>query len=305
MVTTLAIHPGALGDVILLARLCSMLGGPVTLVAHAAQGRLLQGLGVVARTIDFDAIPMHEVFSDKPLQNCRLPGLLSGYDRLISCLAAGDRAAELRLAMICGADNTAFLPVRPAEHSRGHLIELWCDLLGLAFDEVPRQAWPAPAAWRQQAQVAISKIGYEKPPVVIHPGSGGLAKCWPLERFLELGRLLKDTRQVRPLFVIGPAETDRWGTKAAGQIERRFGLLADPPLELLAGLLAGCLAYVGNDSGVSHLAAAVGAPSLVLFGASKAEHFAPLGPAVRVISRPSLAELSVQDVKDALGRVIA
>ncbi len=65
--TIIAIHPGALGDCILFGRLLWHLNAAVTLVAGGAKGRLLTGMGAVDRALDFDALPMHEVFSDTPL----------------------------------------------------------------------------------------------------------------------------------------------------------------------------------------------------------------------------------------------
>lgn len=293
--TTLAIHSGALGDLVLFGRLCERLGGDVTLVTGRAKGNLLVGLGAAAGAIDFDLLPMHEAFSDRPLDQCLLTRRLGGYDRLVSCFAAGDRAAELRLAAICGAESAAFLPIRPEPGFKGHLLELWCDLLGESMSELPRTTWPVPEAWRKQGVNALRKLGLKSSPTVIHPGSGGAAKCWPLERFVELAGRLKG-RGDEVLMVLGPAEIDRWGERRIGPVRGQLPLLESPSLELLAGVLAGCRAYAGNDSGASHLAAAVGAASLVLFGPSNSTHFAPLGPSVKVHAKPSLADLTTEEV---------
>jgi len=303
---TLAIHSGALGDLILFGRLCERLPGDVTLVAGRAKAELLRGLGVVARAIDFDSLPMHEAFSDRPLDECQLPRLLVGHGRLVSCFGSGDRKAELRLAAMCGADSAAFLPIRPEAGFGGHLLELWGDLLGIAMDDLPRFAWAVPDAWKHQAAIINQGIGIPRQdaratgarPVVIHPGSGGVAKCWPLERFVELAGRLKDRGQ-DVLWVVGPAEVERWGEGKLDALRRQWPLLENPGLESLAGLLAQCRVYVGNDSGVSHLAAAVGAPSFVLFGPSNATHFAPLGPCVKVIQSQSLTSLTVEEVETA------
>jgi len=85
--SVLAVHPGALGDVILFGRLLSMLPGPITLVTGREKGELLAGVGVVRKVLDFDALPMHEAFTDTPLSQCRLPKLLGRHRRLISCFA--------------------------------------------------------------------------------------------------------------------------------------------------------------------------------------------------------------------------
>jgi len=93
----------------------------------------------------------------------------------------------------------------------------------------------------------------------------------------------------RPLFAVaGPADEE-----TAGELLRR--LPAGIPLAVarglevaaLAALLAGCAGYLGNDSGVSHLAAALGVPSVVVFGPTDPARWAPLGPQVRVVRSPA------------------
>ena len=67
-------------------------------------------------------------------------------------------------------------------------------------------------------------------------------------------------------------------------------------------ILARCRAFVGNDSGVSHLAAALGVPTVALFGPTRPEHWAPRGERVRVLlgRNGRLDEISVEDCLDAL-----
>jgi hypothetical protein len=309
--TVLAIHSGALGDVILFGRLLSRLGGAVTLVAGREKGELLAGLGVVERCLDFDALPMHEVFCDARLEECRLPALLCGCDRLVSCFAAGDRGAELRLAALCGASSAAFLPVRPPAECSCHVVGLWEDLLGLPAGKHARP-WPVPGRWRRDAGRRLAEAGVDpqRPFVVIHPGAGSKDKCWPLAGFVELAGLLGTAPAGRGLnrccvvFVLGPVERDRWSAETVASLGRAYPLLTDLPLALLAGLLAAARAYVGNDSGVSHLAAAVGAPTLALFGPTRAEHFAPLGPAVSVLDAGEPPNASCREVLSALSKLI-
>jgi ADP-heptose:LPS heptosyltransferase len=103
-----------------------------------------------------------------------------------------------------------------------------------------------------------------------------------------------------PVFVIGPAEEDRWPAGAIDSLRRRFATLVSPPLGVLAGLSAGAGACVGNDSGPTHLAAVVGAPTVALFGPTGREHFAPRGRRVRVVGARPLTELAVEEVLAAL-----
>jgi ADP-heptose:LPS heptosyltransferase len=64
----------------------------------------------------------------------------------------------------------------------------------------------------------------------------------------------------------------------------------------LACWLATARVYIGNDSGITHLTAAVGTPVVALFGPTDPRVWAPRGPAVQVIARPALAEIQVDEV---------
>ena len=90
--------------------------------------------------------------------------------------------------------------------------------------------------------------------IVMHLGAGSPAKHWPMERFVELAAKLDG-----PLAVVqGPADPEP-------AIDADYELWRDLPLAGLARRLAGCRLFVGNDSGISHLAAAVGAPAVAIY----------------------------------------
>jgi hypothetical protein len=139
-------------------------------------------------------------------------------------------------------------------------------------------------------------------PVFIHPGSGGVAKCWPLNGFVAVGRRLRGCgRPVR--FVLGEAELERWSAADLGNLAAEFEVWRQPDLLELADVLAGASGYLGNDSGVTHLAAATGVPTLALFGPSDPVQWRPLGPHVRVLQAPMperMASLTVEAVRAAL-----
>jgi hypothetical protein len=115
--------------------------------------------------------------------------------------------------------------------------------------------------------------------VAIHPGSGSPWKNWPLDRFIRLARLFVENGD-EVAWIVGPAERGGEADRAAppGALVWR-----DLPLPRLAGLLAGCVLFVGNDSGVTHLAAAAGCSTVALFGASDPRVWAPRGRDVIVI----------------------
>ncbi len=116
--------------------------------------------------------------------------------------------------------------------------------------------------------------------VLLHPGSGGLAKCWPLHHFPRLAwHLRKAGFSIH--WLLGPAEVDRYVDEQLhgeiGHIHRNL------PLTDVLALLAGCSAYVGNDSGITHAAAALGRPTIALFGPTNPAVWAPRGKSVTAL----------------------
>ncbi|MGA2479165.1 MAG: glycosyltransferase family 9 protein [Spirochaetia bacterium] len=126
--------------------------------------------------------------------------------------------------------------------------------------------------------------------VFLHPGSGGSGKNWPLERFGELARRLQG-RGLTVVWIAGPAEE---GVALPDGAE----CWRSAPLSALAASLGRAWLYVGNDSGITHLAAASGCPTIALFGASDAAVWTPRGPRVVVIERPAggMNAITVDDV---------
>jgi ADP-heptose:LPS heptosyltransferase len=146
--------------------------------------------------------------------------------------------------------------------------------------------------------IAERGIGVRRTPdgsAVIHPGAGSPAKCWPVDRFIDLAsRLRADGRAVR--FILGEIERERW---CAGEIDalRQAGDVKEPSdyLQLLEILQPASL-YIGNDSGPGHLAAIIGVPTFSLFGPTDPAHWKPLGPMVSTLRHEPLAALHVEHV---------
>jgi heptosyltransferase-3 len=92
-------------------------------------------------------------------------------------------------------------------------------------------------------------------------------------------------------------ERERWGREMIAQIERTFPTVRDEGLCELAERLSRARLYVGNDSGITHLAAAVGCSTVAIFGASDAVQWRPIGARVKVVqAERGLATLAVEEV---------
>jgi heptosyltransferase-3 len=180
-------------------------------------------------------------------------------------------------------------------HVVDHHLSLFTDLALPTEERIPRVT----------ASADVSSMH----PIVIHPGSGSPAKNWPIDRFVSLAAALTDTGPIA--WVIGPVEEES-GDAAAIATAAIHGAAVwrNVPLADLARRLAGARLFVGNDSGVAHLAAAVGCPTVVLFGASDPMVWAPRGRVVVVVgngtsgmaSIPAAAVLAVVRIALSPGR---
>jgi Glycosyltransferase family 9 (heptosyltransferase) len=129
--------------------------------------------------------------------------------------------------------------------------------------------------------------------ILILPGSGSFVKNWPAENFAALAEAL--AARLRPLVILGPAEAALEPIFAA----RRLPLLSGLELAEVAALARLAAAFVGNDSGVSHLAAAAGAAGLAIFGPTDPERWRPLGRTT-IIRREPLSALSPKEIETKL-----
>jgi ADP-heptose:LPS heptosyltransferase len=129
-------------------------------------------------------------------------------------------------------------------------------------------------------------------PIAIHPGSGSRTKNWPADRW----RALIAELPRRVVLITGPAESAEWKIESPN-----VRLLANAPLEALVAELSACRLFLGHDSGVSHLAAACGVPSILLFGPTDPAMWAPPAPHVTVLRRGN--DLNAITVADVLAAV--
>jgi ADP-heptose:LPS heptosyltransferase len=151
----------------------------------------------------------------------------------------------------------------------------------------PRPAHPADFYLRQAGGAGRAVPHIECPAergdyAVIHPFSGSARKNWPLERFRELARRIEPVR-----WCAGPGE------KLEGAV--RFDDLWD-----LACWLASARLYIGNDSGITHLAAAVGTPVVALFGPTDPAIWAPRGPRVRIVKGETMDKIGLDEVAESV-----
>ncbi len=146
------------------------------------------------------------------------------------------------------------------------------------------------------------------PLIALHPGSGSPRKNWPLENWRALGDWLL-TRPSPPRLLLIGGEADYAQLEALTAAWRAAAVLLarDLPLPHLAALLARCRLFLGHDTGISHLAAAAGAPSLLLFGPTDPAVWAPANPHAAILTAPGgdLTALNLAAVQAAVARLLS
>ena len=172
-----------------------------------------------------------------------------------------------------------------------------------AEDRTLRVPVVVPAPIVDEARLALRREGWDGQTglLFVHPGAGGRGKRWSTAGFAAvLERLAATLPRLAIVVHRGPADSEAVAALSS-QLIRRVMLLEEPQLPVLAGALSRATAYLGNDSGISHLAAALGIPSVVLFSAERiiwcpwAEHLEP-----QVVSMPTLDEADVARVLGVL-----
>lgn len=259
----LVIRIGALGDVLLTRRLTyslSRAGLRSTLFAPARHASLLQGDPWIDGVLDSESPPFAPAFA----------GEWRNAERGFDLGVVISRSDALALAAESAAGRVARIEPGPSRDDVSIALQ-WAEAAvgaGPVFEGTLPSLSASPG--ESMAQAAT----------LIHPGSGSPAKNWALERFFDLSRELRRAGH-RVIWILGPAEG---GIPSPGA---EFEVLDRAPLGALAATLSQARLFVGNDSGVSHLAAAVGAPTVALFGPTSDVVFRPDGPRVATVRSTS------------------
>jgi ADP-heptose:LPS heptosyltransferase len=303
MAHTLVIHPGPLGDVLLavpaLRALRRRHGPEIVLAAQSPVGELLHILGVVDVRIRFDLLGLDRLFAAGPLDE--RAGMLRDAGRLVCWFGSRDPTFAGRLAEI--APGAIVAPPWVADGA------VWRHLLatiGEDAESADRDPVGLPARLAGDGRRALQAAGWDGrlPLVIVHPGSSGAAKRWGTAGY---ARVIADLQARTPVtIVVHEGPTDHDAVRALlSALPAPVGVLDNPPLPVLAAALAHARAFLGNDSGVSHLAAAVGAPALVLF-TSGMRGWEPWSRRARtlVVSTSSVFGEDVDAVSGALARLV-
>lgn len=328
-VTSIAvIKPCCIGDCVMAL--------PAAQALHAGfpDARIDVWVGAHSRAVfDMLTVPHHVVEIDDRPRVSSVPALARSLrGRAYDYIAILDRSRLLRIAARFTGARGVFAAEFQDDEGR-HESDVYLDVVRLcgvtASMQLPLMVPPAVAQ-----QTASARLGAcERPRICLHPGGAQnpgaemLDKRWPADRWIELARIL-DSDGFDVLLTGGTDDRD-----VSSRIATAIGLRSDSVLAAAmdiastAAVIQHSELFIGGDTGMSHIAAAVGTPTVAIFGPTNPRRYRPLGPRVRVVApdaswhvrdmdlrhsrgvdpEASIARVSVADVLDAsrslLGRV--
>ena len=189
----------------------------------------------------------------------------------------------------------------------GHKIGELGAVLGLD-PPPPPVAWTAPED-DAAAEALVFRHTAGSPVVALGPTANWPPKAWPADRFAALFEALRagPLPGAVPAILAGPGEAERaMAAPLLAALPKAIDLAGRLSLPQAAAVLRRCALYVGNDSGLMHLAAATGAPTLGLFGPTPAGEYAPIGRRAAIVRAPdgTMAGISAGAVLDAARRLL-
>jgi len=329
------LQPGAIGDCILTLPLaqfmkdCLGLGG-VDILGHTEYIGILPGRTCVDGTRSIDSVDLHRLFAPNKTFDLAdgdpLINVFGDYAWIVTFLGEPDSNFEQNLIFTANCSRSAeviTLSMKPSKKFSAHITDFYIQQLiaqsGLSLgpwrirpDEPLIKATDADINRGRELlkETEGSGVVSEKL-VVIHPGSGGSHKCWHLDNFLAVAEELV-SKDIKVIFLLGPAELERFSDATPAVLLHKIEAagarcLTDLSFTGVLGLLSCADGYLGNDSGITHLAAALGVRTLAVFGPTNPAVYKPIGPAVTVFAsrtkafteKPS-ASLQKELLKDLL-----
>ena len=304
----LVVHPGALGDVLLARPVLHALHHQfsrheIALLAGNAVGTLLRDAGEVDRVFPLESTYLSELFAGQDSLCAPFKGWLSNCDKAVGWLRDAD-AAVVRTLRAAGVQSinlrSSSSPDCFAEHQSDRYLE------SVEIAEVGRlhnrPLILSPTVMEEAQQILMSLNWDSRSPlVVIHPGSGSPHKCveaWRLAEviqwFIEVG--------MTPMLLEGPADREPCA-RVLSALRTPVPVIRGLNLSKSAAVIAQAALYLGHDSGVTHLAAALAIPTVACFGPTNPRRWAPLGPTVSVVSGDPCACSTWSDVASCHERV--
>lgn len=283
----LILHAGALGDCVLTIHVAAALrraGHCVTMASRSSIPACAARRELIDHYIPLDHVGAHlwRNSSDEAVGDAGAI-LRKSYDCFVSFLGGREEYVSERLWEQLGPDNVIFIDPKPDQmtaQGNRHIVQQW--IAELCWAEFNLELDPGLLSASQAVgsscvdPSAPSSSRSTNPMIFVHPGSGGRHKCCPLG---SLESLMQQLRQsgANARWMIGPDEMERDGPALFARIERLAPVVFEESLDRATDLVAAADAYIGNDAGMTHVAALMGIRTVALFGPTDPRIWRPLG----------------------------
>lgn len=243
------------------------------------------------RSIDY--APLARFFNPRGDLDPALIDYFSGFQQVISYIYDPDALFESSLRK-AGVKNLIKVSPRILDHDHAaRQLAQPLEQLALWLDDPSAFFFPSA---HDLAEAAGLLSTLPRPLLALHPGSGSDSKNWPLSHWRSLVQLLSSEKSPPTILLIGgECDSARLAALRPFLPPDRSIVLENLPLPTLGAILSQSSAYLGHDTGISHLAAASGVPCLLLFGPTDPAIWAPANPGVSVLQAPD-GDLSALDV---------
>ena len=303
----LVLRGGAIGDFIVTLPVLQAVRNRwpdsyIEVVGYPRVARLSLWGGLANKVDSLDRAQIATFFSRKPAFTLEQIAHVRSFDIIFLYLNDPDGLVRENLAL-AGARHVVYgSPIVTSGHAVDHLLKPLESLAMYEAGACPQLSLDATA--RDRAKALLRTAGFDRRPWILHPGSGSPAKNWPTERFVEVGAFLGE-RGHRVAWLCGEADAD--GKRRLSGISPHAVVIEPPTVEEAAGALGCAAGFVGNDSGITHIAAALGVPAVAIFGASDPAVWGPRGPRVRIVAGEggSMANVDASVVRRMIVDILA
>lgn len=287
---TLVIRTGGVGDTILTlsaARWLKNREEDVTVMAHGEYADIVRRFGF--GFIPYDGCDFESAFSD-PSEKLMIT--LAPFNAVIAIKSDLDGSMTKGLARAASGSVVRIEPLPPPGYTK-HYTRFLVDSIAAALGLDPPEVVPRPASdvlWKPAGEQGL----------VVHPGSGSKRKNWPRENLSSVIESRLENREGRVTLILGPAEDD--AADFFSRMSDRVRVARNLRLGDVFKILSGSQAYLGMDSGITHIAATAGAPVVALFGPTDPAVWGPDGERTRIIksSDGRMDSIGVDEVLEAL-----
>lgn len=292
----LIIRPAALGDTLMLVPAMVQMSASTDVVLVCRQPSLDILSPYVGQSIDYEGPGWHRLFLEQ--YDGHLSLTIPRVDRVVAFLNDPEGTVEKNLRFYLPTASIHLFPAFPPERTGIHVARYLAECIEKAG--LPADPEKALKAARNRALLHPEPVLVRQPKIVFHPGSGGQIKNHPPDFWIEL----IDESSKAPLLgghdfvvLLGPAEERLYPFFTENIHHKNTQILFYPEIKDLISLLGKASLYVGHDSGITHLSAMLGTPTIALFKRGSVPQWNPLGPAVRVIQ-------SEETSPDLVGKVL-